>query len=167
MAAKTEKPDSPSVKVVSTNRRARHEYEILETFECGLALQGHEVKSIREGRVNIADGFASFRENEAFVENMHITPYSHGDVRVIDPLRVRKLLLKRKEIDYLFGKVKERGLSVIPLKLYFKGPRVKLEVGLGRGKKLYDKRHDIAERDARRDIERATRTRGKRSADRE
>ncbi|HEX7520231.1 MAG TPA: SsrA-binding protein SmpB, partial [Candidatus Deferrimicrobium sp.] len=114
MAGKTEKPDSPSVKVVSTNRRARHEYEILETFECGLALQGHEVKSIREGRVNIADGFAAFRGNEAFVENMHITPYSHGDVRVIDPLRVRKLLLKRKEIDYLFGKVKERGLSVIP-----------------------------------------------------
>jgi len=91
---------------------------------------------------------------------MHITPYSHGDVRVIDPLRVRKLLLKRKEIDYLFGKVKERGLSVIPLKLYFKGARVKLEVGLGRGKKLYDKRHDIADRDARRDIERATRIRG-------
>jgi SsrA-binding protein len=166
MAGKTEKPDSPSVKVVSTNRRARHEYEILETFECGLALQGHEVKSIREGRVNIADGFAAFRGNEAFVENMHITPYSHGDVRVIDPLRVRKLLLKRKEIDYLFGKVKERGLSVIPLKLYFKGARVKLEVGLGRGKKLYDKRHDIAERDARRDIERATRIRGKRTADR-
>jgi len=81
MAGKTEKPDSPSVKVVSTNRRARHEYEILETFECGLALQGHEVKSIREGRVNIADGFAAFRGNEAFVENMHITPYSHGDVR--------------------------------------------------------------------------------------
>ena len=163
MAGKTEKPDSPSVKVVSTNRRARHEYEILETFECGLALQGHEVKSIREGRVNIADGFGVFRGNEAFVENMHITPYSHGDLRVIDPLRVRKLLLKRKEIDYLFGKVKERGLTVIPLKLYFKGARVKLEVGLGRGKKLYDKRRDIAERDARRDIERATPTPGERS----
>jgi len=87
MAGRTEKPDTPSVKVVSTNRRARHEYEILETFECGLALQGHEVKSIREGRVNIADGFAAFRGNEAFVENMHITPYSHGDLRVIDPLR--------------------------------------------------------------------------------
>ena len=164
---RTDKPNAPAFKVVSTNRRARHEYEILETFECGLALQGHEVKSIREGRVNIADGFAAFRGNEAFVENMHITPYSHGDVRVIDPLRARKLLLKRKEIDYLFGKVKERGLSVIPLKLYFKGARVKLEVGLGRGKKLYDKRHDIAERDARRDIERATRIRGKRTADRD
>jgi len=164
MADKTEKP---GVKVVATNRRARHEFEILETFECGMALQGYEVKSIRQGRVNIADGYAAFRGNEAFVENMHITPYSHGDQRIIDPLRVRKLLLKRKEIDYLFGKVKERGLAVIPLKLYFKGARVKLEVGLGRGKKLYDKRHDIAERDAQRDIERATRGRGKRDAARE
>jgi SsrA-binding protein len=164
MAEKTEKP---GVKVVATNRRARHEYEILETFECGLALQGHEVKSIREGRVNIGDGFASFRENEMFVESMHITPYSHGDLRVIDPLRVRKLLLKRKEIEYIHSKVKERGLTVIPLKLYFKGPRVKLEVGLARGKKLYDKRHDIAERDAQRDIERATRGRGKRDVARD
>jgi SsrA-binding protein len=159
-----EKTDQPAVKVVATNRRARHEYEILETFECGVALQGYEVKSIRQGRVNIADGYAAFRENEAFIENVHITPYSHGDLRVIDPLRVRKLLLNRKELDYLHGKVKERGLAVIPLKLYFKGPRVKLEVGLGRGKKLYDKRHDIAERDAKRDIERATRSRGKRSS---
>lgn len=164
MAEKTEKP---GVKVVATNRRARHEYEILETFECGLALQGYEVKSIREGRANIADGYAAFREGEVFVENVHITPYSHGDQRFIDPLRVRKLLLNRKEIDYLHGKVKERGFTVIPLKMYFKGPRVKLEVGLARGKKLYDKRHDIAERDAKRDIERATRSRGKRDVHRD
>jgi SsrA-binding protein len=156
----TEKTEQPGVKVVATNRRARHEYEILETFECGMALQGYEVKSIRDGRVNIADGFAAFRENEVFIENMHITPYSHGDLRVIDPLRVRKLLLKRKEINYLHGRVKERGFSVIPLKLYFKGAHVKLEVGLGRGKKLYDKRHDIAKRDAERDIDRAVRGRG-------
>ena len=148
-------------KTIATNRRARYEYHILENVECGLVLHGYEVKSIRQGRVNIQDAYGTVRGDEAFVENMHITPYSHGDVRVIDPLRVRKLLLKRKEIDYLFGKVKERGLSVIPLKLYFKGPRVKLEVGLGRGKKLYDKRHDIADRDARRDIERATRSRAK------
>jgi SsrA-binding protein len=161
-----ERSESPTVKVVATNRRARHEYEILETFECGLALQGYEVKSIRQGRVNIADGYAAFRNNEAFVENVHITPYSHGDLRVIDPLRVRKLLLKRKEIDYLATKVKERGLAVIPLKLYLKGPRVKLEVGLGRGKKLYDKRQDIAERDAKRDIERASRDRRKRDVER-
>jgi SsrA-binding protein len=164
MAEKTEKT---GVKVVATNRRARHEYEILETFECGMALQGYEVKSIREGRVNIADGFAAFRNSEVFVENVHITPYSHGDQRFIDPLRIRKLLLNRKEIDYLHGKVKERGFTVIPLRMYFKGPRVKLEVGLARGKKLYDKRHDIAERDAKRDIDRAIRGRGKRDAARE
>jgi SsrA-binding protein len=149
-------------KIVSTNRRARHEYHILESFECGLVLHGYEVKSIREGRVNIQDAYGTVRGDEAFIENMHISPYSHGDLRVIDPLRTRKLLLKRKEIDYLLGKTRERGLTLIPLKLYFKGPRVKLEVGVARGKKLYDKREDIAERDARRDMERAMR--GKRKA---
>jgi SsrA-binding protein len=151
-----QKPE-PREKIVSTNRRARHEYHILETFECGLVLHGYEVKSIREGRVNIQDAYGAVRGNEAFLENMHVTPYSHGDLRVIDPLRTRKLLLKRKEIDYLLGKTKERGLTLIPLKLYFKGPHVKLEVGVARGKKLYDKREDMAERDARRDIERAVR----------
>ncbi|MBE0602835.1 MAG: SsrA-binding protein SmpB [Deltaproteobacteria bacterium] len=165
--ADKDKTEKPGVKVVATNRRARHEYEIIETFECGMALQGYEVKSIREGRVTIADGFASFREDEVFVENVHITPYSHGDLRVIDPLRVRKLLLKRKEINYMHAKVKERGFTVIPLKMYFKGPHVKLEVGLARGKKLYDKRHDIAERDAQRDIDRAFRGRGKRDVARD
>jgi SsrA-binding protein len=152
-----EKKPEPREKIVSTNRRARHEYHILETFECGLVLHGYEVKSIREGRVNIQDAYGAVRGNEAFMENMHITPYSHGDLRVIDPLRTRKLLLKRKEIDYLLGKTRERGLTLVPLKLYFKGPHVKLEVGVARGKKLYDKREDMAERDARRDIERAVR----------
>lgn len=151
-----EKPE-PREKIVSTNRRARHEYHILETFECGLVLHGYEVKSIREGRVNIQDAYGTVRGNEAFIENMHVTPYSHGDLRVIDPLRTRKLLLKRKEIDYLLGKTRERGLTLVPLKVYFKGPHVKLEVGVARGKKLYDKREDMAERDARRDIERAVR----------
>ncbi|HSL92865.1 MAG TPA: SsrA-binding protein SmpB [Candidatus Limnocylindrales bacterium] len=149
-------------KIVTTNRRARHEYHILESFECGLVLHGYEVKSIRDGRVNIQDAYGTVREDEAFIENMHISPYTHGDLRVIDPLRSRKLLLKRKEIDYLLGKIRERGLTLVPLKLYFKGPRVKIEVGVARGKKLYDKRADLAERDARRDIERATR--GKRKA---
>ncbi len=152
---------SPPEKTVATNRRARHEYEILESFECGLVLAGYEVKSIREGRVNISDAYGMVKGDEAFVENMHVTPYSHGDLRVIDPLRTRKLLLRRKQIDYLLGKTKERGLALVPLKLYFKGPRVKLELGLGRGKKLYDKRHDIAERESRRDIERAVRGRRK------
>jgi SsrA-binding protein len=144
-------------KTIATNRRARHEFHILENFECGLVLHGYEVKSIREGRVNIQDAYGTVRGDEAFLENMQITPYSHGDLRVIDPLRTRKLLLKRKEIDYLIGKTRERGLALIPLRLYLKGPRVKLEIGLARGKKLYDKREDIAARDARRDIERALR----------
>ncbi len=152
----------PTEKVVSTNRRARHEYHILETFECGLVLHGYEVKSIREGRVNIQDAYGTVREDEAFIENMHISPYSHVDLREIDPLRRRKLLLRRKEIDYLLGKTRERGLTLVPLKLYFKGPHVKLEVGVAKGKKLYDKREDIAERDARRDMERALK--GKRKA---
>jgi len=156
----TEKAPLPE-KTVASNRRARHEYEILESFECGLVLHGYEVKSIREGRVNISDAYGMVKGSEAFVENMHVTPYSHGDLRVIDPLRTRKLLLKRKQIDYLLGKTKERGLALVPLKLYLKGSRVKLEVGLGRGKKLYDKRHDIAERESRRDIERAVRGRQK------
>ena len=159
----TEKP-APPEKTVATNRRARHEYEVLESFECGLVLHGYEVKSIREGRVNISDAYGMVKGSEAFVENMPVTPYSHGDLRVIDPLRTRKLLLRRKQIDYLAGKTKERGLALVPLKLYFKGPRVKLEVGLARGTKLYDKRHDIAERESRRDIERAVRAKGKKPA---
>ena len=148
-------------KTIATNRRARYEYHILENVECGLVLHGYEVKSIRQGRVNIQDAYGTVRGDEAYVENMHITPYSHGDQRVIDPLRTRKLLLKRKEIDYLIGKTRERGLALIPLRLYLKGPRVKMEIGLARGKKLYDKREDIAARDAKRDIERATRSRSK------
>jgi SsrA-binding protein len=159
----TEKPE-PGIKIVATNRRARHEYHILENFECGLVLHGYEVKSIRQGRVNIQDAYGTVRENEAFIEHMHVSPYTHGDLRVIDPLRVRKLLLRRKEIDYLLGKTRERGLTLVPLKIYLKGPNVKIEIGLARGKKLYDKREDIAERDARRDIERAIRGKGKKPA---
>ena len=148
---------SPTQKTIATNRRARHEYHILENFECGLVLHGYEVKSIRQGRVNIQDAYGIVRGDEAYVENMHVSPYSHGDPRVIDPLRTRKMLLRRKEIDYLVGKTRERGLALIPLRLYLKGPHVKLAIGLARGKKLYDKREDIAARDAKRDIERATR----------
>jgi SsrA-binding protein len=151
-------------KTVATNRRARHEYHILENFECGLVLHGYEVKSIRQGRVNIQDAYGAVRGDEAFVENMHVSPYTHGDLRVIDPLRTRKLLLRRKQIDYLLGKTREKGLTLVPLRLYLKGAHVKLEIGLARGKKLYDKREDIAERDARRDIERAIRGKGRKSA---
>ncbi|MGW8284132.1 MAG: SsrA-binding protein SmpB [Candidatus Deferrimicrobiaceae bacterium] len=152
---------SSTQKTIATNRRARHEYHILENFECGMVLYGYEVKSIRQGRVNIQDAYGVVRGDEAYVENMHISPYSHGDPRVIDPLRTRKMLLRRKEIDYLVGKTRERGLALVPLRLYLKGPRVKLEIGLARGKKLYDKREDIAARDAKRDIERAVRGRAK------
>lgn len=146
-------------KIVTTNRRARHEYQIIENIECGLVLHGYEVKSIREGRASIQDAYGTIEGTEVFIENMHIAPYSHGDQRLIDPLRTRKLLLNRREIDRLVGKVRERGLTLIPLKLYLKGPRVKIEMGLARGKKLYDKRHDIAEREAQRAIERAARGR--------
>ena len=151
-------------KTVATNRRARHEYHILENFECGLVLLGYEVKSIRQGRVNIQDAYGAVRGDEAFIENMHVSPYSHGDLRVIDPLRTRKLLLRRKQIDYLLGKTREKGLTLVALRLYLKGPHVKIEMGLGRGKKLYDKREDIAERDAMRDIERATKGKSRRPA---
>lgn len=145
----------PAEKTISTNRKARHEYQILERFECGLVLHGYEVKSIRQGRANLSEAYGTVEKGEAFVENLHIPPYSHGDLRTIDPLRTRKLLLRRKEIDYLAGKTRERGLTLIPLRLYLKGPHVKLEMGLARGKKLYDRRQEIAERDARRDIDRA------------
>jgi len=149
----TDRP--PTEKTIATNRKARHEYQILERFECGLVLHGYEVKSIRQGRANLQEAYGTVEKGEAFVENLHITPYSHGDLRTIDPLRTRKLLLRRKEIDYLSGKTRERGLTLIPLRLYLKGPHVKLEMGLARGKKLYDRRQDIAQRDARRDIDRA------------
>jgi len=144
-------------KTVSTNRRARHEYEILDRFECGLVLHGYEVKSIREGRVNIQDAYGTVDGGEAFVENMHVSPYSHGDPRFIDPTRRRKLLLRRKEIDRLLGKVRERGLTLVPLRLYFKGPYVKIEMALARGRKLHDRRREMAEREAQRDVERAVR----------
>jgi len=156
---------APTERTIATNRRARHEYQILERFECGLVLHGYEVKSIRQGRANLQEAYGTVERGEAFVENLHITPYSHGDLRTIDPLRSRKLLLRRKEIDYLEGKTRERGLTLIPLRLYFRGPHVKLEMGLARGKKLYDRRREIAERDARRDIDRATK--GKRRPARE
>lgn len=157
----TEQPrKSPAEKTVALNRRARHEYHILDTVECGIVLFGYEVKSIRQGRLNLADAYATVRGGELYVENLHISPYSHGDVRVMDPLRTRKLLLHRRQIDQLYAKMREQGLTLVPLKVYFKGPHVKVELGLAKGKKLHDKRHDIAERDARREIDRAFRGKG-------
>jgi SsrA-binding protein len=147
-------------KTVAVNRRARHEFHILDTVECGMVLFGYEVKSIRQGRLNLSDAYAAVKGGELFVENMHISPYSHGDTRIIDPLRTRKLLLHRRQIDQLYAKMREQGLTLVPLKVYFKGPHIKVEIGLAKGKKLHDKRQDIAERDANREMSRALRDKG-------
>src|SRR5882672_7807677 len=142
---------------IATNRRARHEYEILETVEAGLVLRGTEVKSLRAGLVNFKDSYASVRNGEGWLLGCHISPYSHGTDANHDPERDRKLLLHSREISRLSGKVAERGLTLIPLKLYFKKGRAKLEIGLGRGKKLHDKRAALQEREVKREMDRAAR----------
>src|ERR1041384_1473419 len=143
--------------VIATNRRARPDYEILETVEAGLVLRGTEVKSLRGSHVTFKDAFATIRNNEAWLVGCHINPYSHGTDANHDPERDRKLLLHRREISRLTGKVAERGLTLIPLRLYFKGGRAKLEVGLARGKKLHDKRSALREKETRREMEKAVR----------
>jgi len=147
----------PRDRAIATNRRARHEYAILETFEAGLALRGTEVKSLRAGLVNFKDSYATVRNGEVWLLGCHINPYSHGTDANHDPERDRKLLLHSKEISRLSGKVAERGLTLIPLKLYFKSGRAKLELGLGRGKKLHDKRSTLREREVKREMDRAAR----------
>ena len=146
-------------KVISTNRKAFHNYTILETVEAGLALRGTEVKSLRDSQVNFKDCYASIDDNEAWLIGCHITPYHHGSDANHDPERRRKLLLHRREISRLLGKVAERGLTLIPLRLYFKGGRAKVELGLARGKKLHDKRQTIREREARRELAKESRAR--------
>ena len=136
------------------NRRARFNYEILETFEAGIALQGTEVKSIRNGKANIQEAYADIRDGEVFLVGAHIGPYSHGGWTNHEPLRDRKLLLNAREIQKLQGKVAEKGLTLVPLRLYLKGRLVKLQLGVGRGKKLGDKREDIKRRDQEREIQR-------------
>jgi len=140
-------------KTIATNRKARHEYHILETLEAGLVLTGTEVKSLRQGRANLKDSYATVRDGEVFLLNTHISPYDHGNINNHDPLRERKLLLHRREIRKLIGKVQEKGLTLIPLRLYFKRGKAKVELALAKGKKIYDKRADIAKRDARREME--------------
>lgn len=149
------------IKVIAENRKARHEYHIEDVIEAGLVLQGTEVKSIRGRRVNLKDSFAKVENNEVFLYGMHISPYEQGNRFNHDPLRVRKLLLNRSEIRRLIGITREKGMALIPLRLYFRRGRVKLELAVARGKKLYDKRQDLAERSAHRDIERAFRERQK------
>jgi len=146
---------SKNGKVIARNRKARHEYHIEETYEAGIVLQGTEVKSIRQGRVNLKDSFAIVEEGEVFLYNMHIAPYKHGNRYNHDPERVRKLLLHKREIKGLIGKTREKGYTLVPLSLYFKRNLVKVKLALGKGKNLHDKRDDIKKRTAQREIERA------------
>ncbi len=146
-------------KIIAVNRKARHDYFVLETFETGIELAGTEVKSIRAGGVNLKDSWCTIDDGELFVKGMHISPYDKGNVFNRDPFRVRKLLMHKREIMRLLGKVKQEGLTLIPLSLYFKKNHVKLEMGLCKGKQLHDKRDDIARRDAAREIQRAMKIR--------
>lgn len=142
------------IKVVATNRKAYHDYFIQETYETGISLLGTEVKSLREGKVNLKDSYVIIKDNEAFLLNCHISPYSHGNIQNHDPLRTRKLLLHRKEINKLFGALSQKGFTIIPLKVYFKKGKAKVEIGLAKGKRKYEKREAIREKEARREIER-------------
>ena len=144
-----------NTKTIAQNKKAYHEYFIEETLEAGLELVGTEVKSLRQGAVNLKDSWCAVIDGEMFVNGMHISPYEQGNIFNRDPMRVRRLLLHKREIMRLLGIVKQQGYSLIPLSLYFKGSRVKLQLGVCRGKKLYDKREDAARRDMKRDAERA------------
>lgn len=142
-------------KTATVNRKARYEYHILETFEAGIELTGTEVKSLRAGKANIQDGYARVENGELLLYNMHISPYDQGNRFNHEPKRPRRLLMHKQEIMKLLGKVREKGFSLVPLKVYFKHGWAKVEIALARGKKLYDRREDVAERDAKRDMERA------------
>ena len=148
-----------STKTIAQNKKAHHDYFVLESYEAGIELCGTEVKSLRAGRVNLKDSWCNIVDGEIFVNGMHISPYDHGNVFNKDPMRVRRLLMHKKEIMKLFGTLQQQGLSLIPISLYFKGSKVKMQVGLCKGKKLYDKRASMAERDAKRNIDRALKER--------
>ncbi|HRR76776.1 MAG TPA: SsrA-binding protein SmpB [Ruminococcus sp.] len=145
---------SKGTKTIAENRKARHDYFVLESYEAGIELVGTEVKSIRQGGVNLKDAWCSIDKGELFVRGMHISPYEKGNIFNRDPMRVRKLLMHKREINKLYGTLKQEGLSLIPLSLYFKDSKVKVQLGLCKGKKLYDKRDDAAKRDAKREIDR-------------
>lgn len=149
-------------KLIATNKKAYHDFFVEETFECGVELSGTEVKSLRDNRASLRDTYATIRGGEVWLIGVHIAPYSHGNRSNLDPNRARKLLLHKKEIRHLIGKTKEKGFTLVPLKMYFTPSNLaKVELGLCRGKKLYDKRADIAEKDHKRDMERALRERQK------
>ena len=143
-----------SVKLIANNKKAYHDYFILETYEAGIALHGTEVKSLRMGKCSIKESFIRIENGEVFIYGMHISPYEKGNIFNKDPLRVKKLLLHKAEINKMLGKVKEKGISVVPLRVYLKGSLMKIEIGLAKGKKLYDKRDDIAKKDQKREAER-------------
>lgn len=138
------------IKVLATNRKARHEFFIEDSYEAGIVLTGTEVKSIRQGKVNIKESYAVIENGEVFIQGMHISPYEQGNIYNVDPLRVRKLLLHRREIRKLIGETKQKGFTLVPLSIYLKDGRVKVEIALAKGKKLYDKRDTIAKKDAER-----------------
>ncbi len=150
-----------NIKTISQNRQARHEYFVMESFEAGIELYGTEVKSIRQGGVNLKESWCDIKNAEVFIKQMHISPYEKGNIFNKDPLRVRKLLLHKREINRLLGLVKQDGLTLIPLSLYFKGSLVKVQLGVCKGKKLHDKREDSAKRDAKREMDRALKDRNR------
>ena len=152
-------PKKEGIKEIASNRKAFHDYFVLERFEAGIELFGTEVKSIRAGQVNLKDSYCTIREGELFVRGMHVSPYEKGNIFNRDPLRVRKLLMHKREISRLYDTVKQDGLSLIPLAIYFKDSKVKVKIGLCKGKKLYDKRADAAKRDAKREIDRGIKSR--------
>lgn len=151
--------EKTGTKLIALNKKARHDYFVEESFEAGIELFGTEVKSLRQGQVNLRDGWCDIVDGELFVRQMHISPYEKGNIFNRDPMRPRRLLMHRREIMNLLGRVQQQGYSLIPLSLYFKNARVKVQVGLCKGKKLYDKRADMAKRDAKRDIDRALKAR--------
>jgi SsrA-binding protein len=157
--AKRGKKRTPESGDVATNRRARHRFELVETLEAGIQLQGSEVKSLREGKAQLKDGYASVRDGEVWLHNVHIPPYAPATRENHEPERPRKLLMHRSEIERLIGKTKERGLTLVPTRLYFRGPRAKVEIALARGKDRGDKRQAIKEREMKREMDRAIRRR--------
>lgn len=152
-------PKQQGVKKIADNRKAFHEYFVLERFEAGIELAGTEVKSIRAGQVNLKDSFCTVKDGELFVRGMHISPYEHGNIFNKDPVRPRRLLMHKREILRLYAKVKQDGYALVPLSVYFRGPHIKLSVGLCKGKKLYDKRSAAAARDAKREMDRTLKER--------
>ena len=150
-----------SLKTIAQNKKAFHDYFLIESMEAGIELCGTEVKSIRQGRVNLKDSWCAVDDGELFIYGMHVSPYEQGNIFNKDPMRVRRLLMHKREIMRLMGFVKQDGMALVPISLYFKGSKVKVQVGVCKGKKLYDKREDMARRDAKRDIERTIKERNR------